>query len=240
MSLPSSSLLLFPCPKALIFDLMGTCTDWKHSSILPALLSCPLNVKLPREQIDGFATAWREGFFKEIHKRFAAEEDAEDIDVTHRRVLDALLEERGVGYEEWDEDVRGRLVGSWHEQGVWPDVKQALERLSEKFFVVVLANGTTKLQLDIIKSSGLRFHTLFSSQLLGLTKPDPAIYLKALDLLGLSEKPEEAVMVAAHFYDLVAAGNLSVLYENGCYEKFKVLRELDFIDFKTYFALILK
>ncbi len=35
---------------------------------------------------------------------------------------------------------------------------------------VVLANGTTRLQLDIAKSSGLPFHALFSSQLLGLTK----------------------------------------------------------------------
>lgn len=35
---------------------------------------------------------------------------------------------------------------------------------------VVLANGTTRLQLDITKSSGLHFHMLFSSQLLGLTK----------------------------------------------------------------------
>lgn len=35
---------------------------------------------------------------------------------------------------------------------------------------VVLANGTTRLQLDIVSSAALPFHTLFSSQLLGLTK----------------------------------------------------------------------
>lgn len=37
-------------------------------------------------------------------------------------------------------------------------------------YSVVLANGTTRLQLDIVKSSGIPFHTLFSSQLLQLTK----------------------------------------------------------------------
>ena len=79
----------------------------------------------------------------------------------------------------------------------------ALARLKEKFVVVVLANGTTRLQLDVVKSSGLPFHALFSSQLLGLTKPDPEIYLKALDQLQLN--PSECVMVAAHAYDLAAA-----------------------------------
>lgn len=69
-------------------------------------------------------------------------------------------------------------------------------------------------------SSGLPFHMLFSSQLLGLTKvissllpifasllimekPDPAIYNKALELMQL--KSGECIMVAAHAYDLRAA-----------------------------------
>lgn len=33
--------------------------------------------------------------------------------MTHRRVLDGLLEVRGIGGE-WGEDVRGELVGKWH------------------------------------------------------------------------------------------------------------------------------
>lgn len=36
-----------------------------------------------------------------------------------------------------------------------------------------------------------------------MTKPDPAIYHKAIELLG--HKPEECLMVAAHAYDLEAA-----------------------------------
>jgi beta-phosphoglucomutase-like phosphatase (HAD superfamily) len=91
---------------------------------------------------------------------------------------------------------------------------------------VVLANGTTRLQLDIIQSSGLPFHALFSSQLLGLTKvvpyvlfvsvnshdyhpplqPDPSAYIRTMDLLQL--RPEDCIMVAAHAYDLRAAKNV--------------------------------
>lgn len=72
----------------------------------------------------------------------------------------------------------------------------------------MLANGTARLQIDITKSSGLNFDMLLSSELLGLTKPDPAIYHKAIDLLG--HKPEECLMVAAHAYDLKAAKKVYV------------------------------
>ena len=118
------------------------------------------------------------------------------------------METTGIGKDDWDENVRQRLVGSWHVQRPWPDAVDALVRLKEKFFIVVLANGSTRLQLDIVQSSGLPFHTLFSSELLGMTKPNPEIYRKALKLMKLL--PEECIMVAAHAYDLRAAKNVGL------------------------------
>ncbi|KAH8434406.1 uncharacterized protein LDX57_012053 [Aspergillus melleus] len=189
-------------PQALVFDLMGTCTDWK-TSICTALSQSPsLGPRLEAKQAE-FAADWRAGFFDEIHARFQSGAGSEDIDLTHRRVLDRLLRQYGIDDALVDETERERLVLSWHSQVAWPDAVEAISRLKEQYTMVVLANGTTRLQLDIIRSSGLPFHTLFSSQLLGLTKPDPAIYRKALDLLQVS--PHEAAMVAAHAYDLRAA-----------------------------------
>ncbi|KAF2501928.1 haloacid dehalogenase [Lophium mytilinum] len=183
---------------------MGTCCDWL-SSLLPLLSSLPSHPSLQPSNtaLPELAAAWRAGFFAEIHYRFEHKLPAEDIDVTHRRVLDRLLAERSVGLDAWDDEVRQRLVSGWHDQKGWPDAAPALEKLRKKFFVVVLANGTTKLQLDIAKSSGLPFHMLFSSELLGFTKPDPEIYRKALRLMGV--EPQNAMMVAAHAYDLRAA-----------------------------------
>ena len=102
-------------PKALIFDLMGTCCDW-HSSIVPAIASCPTAPSLSSEDYSNLAIDWREGFFEEIHHRFQTGEPAEDIDVTHRRVLDRLLQERGVDSQTWDDEVRDKLVQQWHNQ----------------------------------------------------------------------------------------------------------------------------
>lgn len=115
VNMSSKTNLLSRTPKAIIFDLMGTCCDW-HSSLLPALQASPSLPLLPASELSKFATDWRAGFFEEIHARFQAGEPAEDIDVTHRRVLDQLLDAKGVDETMWDEDVRRKLVDQWHFQ----------------------------------------------------------------------------------------------------------------------------
>lgn len=188
--------------KALVFDLMGTCTNW-HSSILAAMEQQrpPLSTISPTH-LSEFALKWRSAFFSSLHSRFAADPNAapEDIDITHRRTLDSLLAREGL---DWPGESRKFLVQAWHSQVPWPDVVPAMHRFRKKFFVVVLANGTTRLQLDLVRSSDIPFHMLFSSKLLGLTKPNPQIYRRAAELMGL--EVEECVMVAAHAYDLDAA-----------------------------------
>lgn len=197
-------------PKALIFDLMGTCLDW-HSSITP-ILSNALHTTAhaeqkptpPDEEVSNLALSWRQGFFDEIHARFEAGEPEEDIDDTHRRVLRRLLHKQNWRQNRsMSDDGLENCVAAWHNQQAWPDVISALPRLKQQFDVIVLANGTTRLQLDITKSSGLNFDMLFSSELLGMTKPDPAIYHLAMQLLR--RLPSECIMVAAHAYDLRVA-----------------------------------
>lgn len=186
--------------KTIFFDFMGTCLDW-HSGIvaaLPGRIPCP-----ERSQL---AIDWREAFFKDIHDRFEQALPQEDIDTTHARLLDNLLEARATGDQNCyvlSSDERAKAVEAWHEMSAWPDVSTALAALRQRYEVFVLANGTTRLQLDLGRSSGLRFDMMFSSQLLGETKPDPEMYRKAMRLVGVA--PEESLMVAAHAYDLRAA-----------------------------------
>jgi FMN phosphatase YigB (HAD superfamily) len=106
-------------PKALIFDLMGTCCDW-YSSIRPAMSSTLPS--LSSTELSQLAADWRAGFFSEIHDRFQTKKPAEDIDLTHRRVLDRLLDERYVDLSMCGTDAREILVARWHNQiGKWPD-----------------------------------------------------------------------------------------------------------------------
>ncbi|CAI6339478.1 unnamed protein product [Periconia digitata] len=195
-----------PDQKVIFFDLMGTCSDWL-TSILEALSHAPPHPSLtpPDQALRSLALTWRADFFTEIHARNAANAPFEDIDTTHRRILDRLLAARGIGLDAWDESVRNTLVAKWHSQKAWQDVIPALETLRARgdWFFVVLANGTMRLQLDIAQASGIPFHALLSSELLGAAKPDLKAYEKAMELVGV--KRENCYMLASHLYDLEAA-----------------------------------
>lgn len=181
---------------AIFFDFMGTCLDWHTGVVASFPERIPL---LTRKQL---SLAWRESFFADIHARFQEGLPPEDIDRTHARLLAQLLEHqfRELSLSEAEQ---AAAVRSWHTMRAWPDVSPALQRLRAKYEVYVLANGTTRLQVDLARSSNLQFDMLFSSQLLGLTKPDPDFYLRALDLVAA--RPHQVLMVAAHAYDLRAA-----------------------------------
>lgn len=186
--------------KAIFFDFMGTCLDWQSSIVaaLPERIPCPERCQL--------AIEWREAFFQDIHDRFEKRLPPEDIDTTHARLLNSLLETKTRGDKNdhvLSNDEKERAVKAWHKMSAWPDVSAALAALRQRFEVFVLANGTTRLQLDLARSSGLQFNMMFSSQLLGETKPDPEMYRKVMRLVGVS--PEQSLMVAAHSYDLKAA-----------------------------------
>lgn len=191
-----------PAPKikAVFFDFMGTCLDW-HSSV-----STSLPHTIPLSTASKLALEWRRRYFLENERRFRQGLSVENIDDTLARVLDVILTSQFSELEsDFDEAAKRIAVAAWHSQPAWPDVPAAITSLRNdlKLEVFVHANGSTRLQLDLVRSSGLSFNMLFSSQLLGVYKPSPEAYLKALDLVGL--KPEEVVLVAAHAYDLRGA-----------------------------------
>ncbi|KIV96819.1 haloacid dehalogenase, type II [Exophiala mesophila] len=180
----------------IFFDFMGTCLDW-HTGVTASFPD-----RIPLSTRTQLSLAWRESFFADIHSRFEKGLPPEDIDRTHARLLAQLLEHE---FGDWSlsEAEQAAAVRSWHAMRAWPDISMTLQHLRAKYEVYVVANGTTRLQVDLARSSNLHFDMLFSSQLLGLTKPDPNFYLRALDLVAA--RPHETLMVAAHAYDLRAA-----------------------------------
>lgn len=188
--------------KAVLFDFMGTCLDW-HSSITSVLPS-----SISSKDKSDFAIEWRHLYFDTNAARQARGDPPEDIDITHRQTLDELLTRpRWHPYAPlFTEDVKAALIAQWHHQTAWPDVKPALLKLREKGYeVFVHANGTTRLQLDLVKSAGLGecFDLLFSSEMLGSIKPARDNYERASGLL--KREAGECVLVACHGYDVRGA-----------------------------------
>ncbi|KAL0940133.1 haloacid dehalogenase [Colletotrichum truncatum] len=190
--------------KAVFFDFMGTCLDW-HSSVVQ---SWPSTV--PKDEASKLTLEWRRQYFIENDRRFRQGLHPENIDVTLARVLDEVLNQSPGHASALDSNTRQCMVESWHSQPAWPEVEKAIRGVREDLGleVFVHANGTTRLQLDLTRSSGLTFNMLFSSQLLGLYKPNLDAYKKALELVKL--QAEQVVMVAAHAYDLRAAKQLGM------------------------------
>ncbi|KAJ6107302.1 haloacid dehalogenase [Penicillium sp. IBT 18751x] len=185
--------------KAVFFDFMGTCLDWHNSvrALFPSTISSDDASKLALE--------WRRQYFLENNQRFLQGLEPEDIDITLSRVLDRVLEQCPKFKPHIQPDDKRQLIEAWHRQSAWPEVQEAIRSIRQDLGleVFVHANGTTRLQLDLTRSSGLSFNMLFSSQLLGVYKPDPAAYQKALQFVKL--RPEEVALVAAHAYDLRGA-----------------------------------
>lgn len=187
--------------KAVLFDFMGTCLDW-HSSIVAALPKA-----LSDSEKSTFALEWREAYFAYNMAKLAGSQAVEDFDDTQRRVLESFLnQEQNSNIQHlFSEELKEQLIAAWHHQSAWPDVAEALQALKHEhgLEVYVHANGSTRLQLDLVASAKLQYDMLFSSELLGHYKPAPEMYEKVLKLLKF--KPEECVMVAAHTTDLKGA-----------------------------------
>ncbi|KAJ5388565.1 hypothetical protein N7509_011106 [Penicillium cosmopolitanum] len=190
--------------KAVFFDFMGTCLDW-HTSVVKSLPP-----SIPEAERSKLALEWRRRYFLENSQRHQQGLSPEDIDVTLARVLDAVLPDFPSFNAAIAPDSKEQLIQAWHSQPAWPEVGKAIRSLRDDLGleVFVHANGTTRLQLDLTRSSGLDFNMLFSSQLLGVYKPSPLAYQKALDLVKL--RPEEVVLVAAHAYDLRGAQSVGL------------------------------
>lgn len=187
-----------PKIRTVLFDFMGTCLDW-HTSIVNASPS-----KMQAHEKSAFACELRQAYFDYNDQRREKGQRVEDFDTTQRKVLTVLLDDRPGDKRFFSDQDRDRLVQAWHAQQAWPDVAAAIQALkAQGREVIVHANGSTRLQLDLAKSAGLHFDLMLSSELLGVYKPATESYTKVLRIL--QREPEEVVMVACHAYDLRGA-----------------------------------
>lgn len=126
------------------------------------------------------------------------------IDDLHRMILNTLLSEFGLDHlTETELDDLNRV---WHRLRPWPDTVAGLTRLRERYMLATLSNGNVALLVNMAKNAGLPWDAVLSAELAESYKPDPTVYRKAADLLGL--EPEQVMMVAAHGGDLRASAEV--------------------------------
>jgi 2-haloacid dehalogenase len=186
-------------PKALLFDVFGTVVDWR-GSIIRECRELAAARKLELDPV-AFADAWRAGYRPAMDRVRRGELPWMNIDTLHRLILDEILSRFGI--HTLEESEKQGLNRVWHRLKPWPDAVRGLRELKKNRIIATLSNGNVALLTNMAKNAGLPWDCIFSAELFHHYKPDPETYLGAAGLLGL--KAAEAMMVAAHADDLVAA-----------------------------------
>jgi 2-haloacid dehalogenase len=188
--------------KALFFDVFGTCVDWRTGVAREVEA---LGRRLGLKGIDwmAFADAWRAQYQPQLDTVRSGRRPWTKLDVLHRESLDAVLKDFGldaVGAADRDE-----LNLAWHRLPAWPDVTEGLTRLKARTIIAPVSNGHISLMLNLAKHTGMAWDVILGAEIAQGYKPQPHVYLKSAEAAGV--EPAEAMMVAAHEYDLVAAAS---------------------------------
>jgi 2-haloacid dehalogenase len=186
-----------PTPKALFFDVFGTCVDWRSTVVREAAAH-----GLPER----FADDWRGRYQPQLETVRSGARPWTILDVLHREALDELLAEHGADLPAAQRDELNRV---WHRLDPWPDTVPGLQALKKRFVIAPVSNGNIALLVDMAKHAGLPWDAILGAELARAYKPQPEAYLRSAEALGIA--PGKAMMVAAHNGDLVAAGELGLM-----------------------------
>ena len=190
--------------KALFFDVFGTLVDWRTSIAREAqALLAPRGIA-----IDGlaFADAWRAQYQPSMDAVRSGRLPFSKLDVLHRRNLDAILPQFGLA--DLDLATRDALNLAWHRLDPWPDVASGLARLRADFRLAPCSNGNVSLMADLARRNAFPWDAILGAEFARDYKPKPVVYLSAAEAFDCAAG--EAMMVAAHTSDLVAAAALGL------------------------------
>ncbi len=152
----------------------------------------------------GFVGHWRDRYFAALNTAASSSTTWVSVHSVYRQALDGLLTEYAIA--DYSDADREDLTLAWQRLKPWPDVVPGLTRLKRRFTLATLSNAEVSAVVNISKRAALPWDAIFTAEMAGAFKPDPAAYHTAATYLGL--EPAEIMMVASHKYDIRAAARL--------------------------------
>ena len=154
--------------KALVFDVFGTCVDWRTSLIDDfTKWSETSGIKADwTALVDG----WRAVYSASRWTKCASiRARLHDLDTLHRQSLEKLVAQFSIqGLKEAD---LHHLTMGWHRLHAWPDTVAGLTRLKTKYIISPLSNGNVALLTNMAKFAGLPWDLVMSAELFEHYKP---------------------------------------------------------------------
>lgn len=105
-----------------------------------------------------------------------------------------------------DKQLRNDLINAYLELDCYPEVPDTLQKLKDSGQqIAILSNGSPAMLEAVVKSSGLEdlVNIILSVEMVGIFKPDPAVYQLAVDQLGVTAA--EIVFMSSNAWDAVGA-----------------------------------
>jgi 2-haloacid dehalogenase len=105
-----------------------------------------------------------------------------------------------------DKQLRNDLINAYLELDCYPEVPDTLQKLKDSGQqIAILSNGSPAMLEAVVKSSGLEelVQIILSVEMVGIFKPDPAVYQLAVNQLGVTAA--EIVFMSSNAWDAVGA-----------------------------------
>jgi 2-haloacid dehalogenase len=187
--------------KCLTFDIIGTVFDVYGSlSVSLKPLAKQYSLKIDAK---AYASGWVSGYANGVAAVNSGAKPWTAPDKLLQNAFAAMLAHDGLPAPSAQE--LNDFLNLWRRLDPWPEVLEAMQKLHQRFKLVVLSNMSIATQTALKEHSGLPFDATLSAETVGKYKQeeDPAVYQYAMSALGLSAS--EIMMVAAHKYDLRGA-----------------------------------
>jgi len=186
--------------KAAIFDVFGTVVDWRRGvaeAAAPVLAAVAPGI----DPLD-FADAWRAEYQPGMERVRSGARAYQPLEVLHLENLDRVLARFGL-QDAVDMPMRHMLNTAWERLPPWPDAVAGLRAMRPGLILAPCSNGSIAMMVRLARHGGLPWDCVLGADIARAYKPDPAVYRRSVEALGLA--PAEVAMVAAHGDDLVAA-----------------------------------
>ena len=185
--------------RVLVFDVLGTVVDEVGA------LQRQVDDVLPGRG-DELTAAWQERLSTLMDGVRSGARPFERQGDLRRRALDDVLAQPA--FRDAPATVAAELAGAGARLTAWRESASALDALARDHVVVALSNADLADLTAMSAAAGLRWHAVLSTELVRAFKPAPETYGLVTGLLGVD--PAEAMMVAAHPWDLRAAAALGM------------------------------
>ena len=183
--------------KALIFDVFGTCVDWRNS------VARDVSRVFPNIDAFAFADAWRAEYVPSMAPIRAGKREYTALDQLHLENLLRIMPRFSVSHQNPEQ-----LAKFWERLDPWEDVLDGLNRLKSKVILAPCSNGSIGLMEALTDYADLPWDSIVGAEIARNYKPHPSVYTKSVEKLGL--QPSDVMMVAAHNDDLSAARDVGL------------------------------